>query len=334
MTGSAGFIGSNFVRMLLEKDKSIKIASLDALTYAGNLSSLKDVLDSPRHEFVKGDIRDHLKVERLIKDCDLVFNFAAESHVDRSIHGPQIFLDANVNGCFTILEALRKSKKKIRFVQISTDEVYGTLGDTGQFTETSLLSPNSPYAASKASADLLTRSYFKTYGLDAIITRCANNYGPFQFPEKLIPLMIFRSGQGQKLPVYGDGLYVRDWIHVLDHCEGIWLAATNGKAGEIYNFGATNEWTNLQIVKQVLKLTGQSESLIEFVKDRPGHDRRYAVDSTKAQRDLNWKPKISFSEGLKKTVEWYQSNPKWLEEVTTGEYQKFYDSWYSHRKAG
>lgn len=329
VTGCAGFIGSNFLRWLLSTEKSCDVVHLDALTYAGNLESIRDLLDSSRHQFFKGDIRDAAAVEKCMHDADIVINFAAESHVDRSIDGPGAFVDTNIRGTFTLLEAARKQKKKPRFVQVSTDEVYGSLGPTGKFTESTPLAPNSPYSASKASADLLVRSYQHTFGLDTVTTRCSNNYGPFQFPEKLIPLMIQNAQSRKKLPVYGDGMNVRDWIHVEDHARGVWLAATKGSSGEVYNFGSDNEWPNIQIVKSILKLLNQDESLIEFVKDRPGHDRRYAIDSSKAQRELGWKPQISFDEGLKNTVKWYLENRQWLESVTTGDYQKFYERWYN-----
>lgn len=328
VTGGAGFIGSNFVKWLHNSQKIISIINLDALTYSGNLGNLKELLDSPRHTFVKGNICDEKILEEWVPKASMIINFAAESHVDRSIDGPQKFIETNIQGTFQLLEATRKLNPKVRFVQVSTDEVYGSLGATGKFTEETPLASNSPYSSSKAAADLLVRAYHHTYGLDTITTRCSNNYGPFQFPEKLIPLMIFRALQNEPLPVYGDGKNVRDWIHVLDHCQGVWDAATLGKSGEVYNLGSDNEWENIQIVQELLKILGKPESLISFVKDRPGHDKRYAIDSKKARFQLKWRPKISFEEGLKETVEWYLANPDWLTSVTSGEYQNFFSKWY------
>lgn len=328
VTGGAGFIGSNFVKWLHDHDSSISITNLDTLTYSGNLENIKELLKSPRHTFVKGNICDEKLATALISKTDLVINFAAESHVDRSIDGPQAFITTNIQGTFNLLEATRKVSPKIRFVQVSTDEVYGSLGPTGKFTEETPLAPNSPYSSSKASADLLVRAYHHTFGMDVVTTRCSNNYGAYQFPEKLIPLMIFRAQKNESLPVYGDGKNVRDWIHVLDHSRGVWAAATRGKAGEVYNFGSDNEWENIKIVKQLLSILGKPESLITYVKDRPGHDKRYAIDSSKAQNELGWKPQVSFSEGLKSTVDWYLSNSEWLSSVTSGEYQKFFSKWY------
>jgi dTDP-glucose 4,6-dehydratase len=335
VTGCAGFIGSNFLRILLEMDPEVEITHIDALTYAGNLASLKDILSNPRHHFVRADIRDAEKMLSLITDADLIINFAAESHVDRSIDGPQDFIETNINGTFHLLEAARKimnSGKKVRYVQVSTDEVYGSLGDEGKFTEETPLAANSPYSSSKASADLLVRAYHHTYGLDTVTTRCSNNYGPFQFPEKLIPLMILKARRNESLPVYGDGLNVRDWIHVDDHARGVWAAASLGRSGEVYNFGSDNEWTNLQIVKEILKLVDRPESLITYVKDRPGHDRRYAIDAHKAHQELKWRPQVSFAEGLRNTVDWYRNSEEWLQSVLSGDYQSFYDRWYAERK--
>jgi dTDP-glucose 4,6-dehydratase len=317
VTGGAGFIGSNFVKWLHENDSNVHITNLDALTYSGNLENIKDLLKSPRHTFVKGNICDEPLAAELISKVDIVINFAAESHVDRSIDGPQAFIKTNIQGTFNLLEATRKVSRKVRFVQVSTDEVYGSLGSTGKFTEETPLAPNSPYSSSKASADLLVRAYHHTYGMDVVTTRCSNNYGAYQFPEKLIPLMILRALKNESLPVYGDGKNVRDWIHVLDHSRGVWAAATKGVSGEVYNFGSDNEWENIKIVKELLKILNKPESLISFVKDRPGHDKRYAIDSSKAQRELGWKPQVSFSEGLKSTVDWYLSNSAWLSSVTS-----------------
>lgn len=328
VTGCAGFIGSNFVKWLHDHDKTVHITNLDALTYSGNLENIKELLNSERHKFVKGNICDPAVTDDLVKNADMVINFAAESHVDRSIDGPKEFIQTNIFGTFNLLESVRKNSKKIRFVQVSTDEVYGSLGDIGKFTEETPLAPNSPYSSSKASSDLLVRSYQHTFGFDTVTTRCSNNYGAYQFPEKLIPLMIHRASNDQKLPVYGDGRNVRDWIHVLDHARGIWMAATKGRSGEVYNFGSDNEWENIKIVKELLKNLGKPESLIEYVKDRPGHDKRYAIDSSKAHNELGWKPEISFDAGLKGTIDWYLSNKEWLTSVTSGEYQKFFNKWY------
>lgn len=331
VTGCAGFIGSNFIKWALEAKPDWEITHLDALTYAGNLESIKEVLDHPRHHFFKGDIRDENKVRELVPQQDMILNFAAESHVDRSIDGPKEFIDTNVMGTFQLLEAVKNLNPKARYVQVSTDEVYGSLEEEGYFTEETPLAPNSPYSASKASADLLVRAYHHTFGLDTVTTRCSNNYGAFQFPEKLIPLMISKAENNESLPVYGDGQNVRDWIHVKDHCRGIWAAATEGKSGEVYNFGSNNEWKNIDIVKEILGLLDRPESLITFVKDRPGHDKRYAIDSAKANKELGWEPEISFKEGLKETVQWYQNNKDWLQSVKSGDYASFYDRWYEKR---
>ena len=322
VTGCAGFIGSNFVRRLLKQDSKLEIINVDALTYAGNLSNIADILDHPRHRFVKGDLRDAALIERLVEpDLDMVINFAAESHVDRSIEGPKAFIDSNINGTFNLLEAVRKTRKPMRFVQVSTDEVYGSLGETGLFREDSPLRPSSPYSASKAAADLWVNAYGHTYKMDFVITRCSNNYGPYQFPEKLIPLMTLNATQGKKLPIYGTGKNVRDWIHVWDHCDGIWLAATRGRSGEVYNFGANTERTNLEIVREILQVLGKPETLIEYVTDRPGHDWRYAIDSSKVQNELGWTPQVSFADGLKNTIHWYLEHKDWAHKVQSGEYR-------------
>jgi dTDP-glucose 4,6-dehydratase len=331
MTGGAGFIGSNFIKWLLQHDSSVHITNLDALTYAGNLESLKNELANPRHNFVKGNICDSKLVRSLVAEADAVLNFAAESHVDRSIDGPRIFMDTNIQGTFELLEAVRASGKDIRYLQVSTDEVYGSLGPTGLFHETTPLAPNSPYSSSKASADLLVRAYQHTYGMDTITTRCSNNYGPFQFPEKLIPLMIKNAKDDKRLPVYGDGMNVRDWIYVTDHCEGIWAALKKGKSGEVYNFGGKAEYPNIQIIKKILSLLGKNESLIEYVKDRPGHDKRYAMACEKAEEELGWTPKTDFEAGLQKTVSWYLENQPWVQSVTSGSYQDFYNRWYNRQ---
>lgn len=324
ITGGAGFIGSHFLRYILKARPETEVINFDLLTYAGNLENLSDVKDNPRYEFVKGDILDFKKVENVLKGCGGIINFAAESHVDRSILGPEAFVQTNVVGAQRLLDLAKKNK--IRFVQISTDEVYGSLGDKGQFTEKSPLEPNSPYSASKAAADLICRAYFHTYNADVLVTRCSNNYGPFQFPEKLIPLMISNARSDKPLPVYGDGLNIRDWIYVEDHCSAILDVFEKGKAGEVYNIGANNEWPNLEIVKKILESLKKPETLINFVKDRPGHDRRYALDSSKVQKELGWKPKMTFEMGLQKTISWYVENEKWLKNLQTGAYQKYYET--------
>jgi len=331
VTGGAGFIGSSFVRYLLE-ESDVRIINLDALTYAGNLASLADCLGSQRHEFVRGDIGSADLVSHLLKRhaVDGIIHFAAESHVDRSILGPKVFVETNVQGTLTLLCAAREAGVR-RFLQVSTDEVYGSLGGAGFFTEETPLSPNSPYSASKASADLLVRAFHHTFGMDTVTTRCSNNYGPYQFPEKLIPLMIRNARQDKPLPVYGDGLNVRDWLYVRDHCAAIWAAYCHGRSGEVYNIGGNSEKTNLEVVRAILRHVGKPESLITFVKDRPGHDRRYAIDSTKARRELGWQPAVDFDTGIARTVEWYLANDAWLEQVVSGDYQTYYDQMYGQR---
>jgi dTDP-glucose 4,6-dehydratase len=410
VTGGAGFIGSHFIKYALAKNPDLHIINLDLLTYAGNLENLAELnnLDSrgtdqhknSRYTFVKGDIRNHELTTKVASDCDAIVNFAAESHVDRSITGPEAFVQTNVLGTLNLLETARKinstnsnsnndgaqnqntsnqntdanntnntgnapklnasksnnyHQQKIRFVQISTDEVYGSLGETGSFSETTPIAPNSPYSASKAAADLLCRSYFHTFNMDVMITRCSNNYGPNQFPEKLIPLMINNAKNGKSLPVYGDGLNVRDWIYVEDHCSAIYSVLEKGKSGEVYNIGSDNEWPNIQIVKKIIQLVSEnnirpadlatnifagnsissdnlcSEKLITYVTDRPGHDRRYSIDSSKIKSELSWHPQTSFDIGLKKTVDWYLNSKAWLDHVTTGEYKKYYDQQYVNR---
>jgi dTDP-glucose 4,6-dehydratase len=332
VTGGAGFIGCNLVRHLLRERPRWKVVNLDKLTYAGNLESLADLRDDSRHVFVRGDIADAKLVERLCVDhgVDALFNVAAESHVDRSILGPALFVETNVAGTQALLDVARVCKVK-RFVQVGTDEVYGSLGPQGRFTETSPLEPSSPYSASKAAADLLVRGHARTYGLDTVITRSSNNYGPYQFPEKLIPLMIANALEGNPLPVYGDGLQVRDWIHVEDHCAALVAALEKGRAGETYNVGAGDEWPNLHVVRRILAILGKPESLIEHVKDRPGHDRRYALDARKARAELEWAPRVAFAEGLARTVEWYLANRPWWERVRTGEYRAYYQRNYGER---
>jgi dTDP-glucose 4,6-dehydratase len=332
VTGGAGFIGSHFIKHLLKVDSSIEVINLDLLTYAGNLNNLTEIKNHPSYRFVKGDIRDVSLVSELLTQCNAVINFAAESHVDRSITGPEAFIQTNIFGTFCLLEAVRKNPS-VRFIQISTDEVYGSLGSEGSFSEESPIQPNSPYSASKASADLLCRSYFHTFNLDILITRCSNNYGPNQFPEKLIPLMIHNASSNESLPVYGDGLNIRDWIFVDDHCSAIVATLKNGSAGEVYNVGSDNEWTNLQIVKKLLQILDRPESLIKYVKDRPGHDKRYAINSAKIKSNLGWAPKTNFEEGLNRTVSWYRHNLAWVKEVTSGDYLKFYEKQYGPKKS-
>ncbi len=331
VTGGAGFIGSNFVRYLLA-ETDVRIVNLDALTYAGNLASLAGCLDSPRHVFVRGDIRSADLVAYLLKHygVDGIIHFAAESHVDRSILGPRAFVETNVQGTLTLLCAAREAGTR-RFLQVSTDEVYGSLGSEGAFTESTPLSPNSPYSASKASADLLVRAFHHTYGMDTVTTRCSNNYGPYQFPEKLIPLMILNARGDRPLPVYGDGLNVRDWLYVRDHCTAVWAAFLRGRAGEVYNIGGNSEKTNLEVVRTILRHVGKPESLITFVKDRPGHDRRYAIDAAKIRAELGWRPEMDFETGIAETVRWYLANEAWLAQVVSGEYQTYYERMYGRR---
>ena len=332
VTGGAGFIGSNLVRLLRRERPAWTVVNLDKLTYAGNLESLADLKDDPKHVFVRGDIGNAELVAYLLRThaVDAVLNLAAESHVDRSILGPGVFVETNVAGTQVLLEAARHHRLA-RFVQVSTDEVYGSLGPQGKFTEASPLQPSSVYSASKCAADLIAQSYQHTFGLDLVVTRCSNNYGPYQFPEKLIPLMIANALEDKRLPVYGDGLQVRDWIHVEDHCRGILAALENGRSGEVYNFGAENEQANLMTVRALLGLLGKPESLIEYVKDRPGHDRRYAIDASKARSALGWAPRAEFDAGLRATVAWYVANRAWWERVRSGEYRGYYERNYGSR---
>jgi len=332
VTGGAGFIGSNFVRMVLSEHKDCFIVNLDKLTYAGNLENLAGFENNPNHKFTKGDICDGALVEKIIDDykIDSIVNFAAESHVDRSITGPKIFIEANVTGTLTLLEAARDKKIK-KFIQISTDEVYGSLGPNGKFIEETPLSPNSPYSASKAAADHLVRAFGHTWGLPYNITRCSNNYGEYQFPEKMIPLMINNALSDKDLPVYGDGMQVRDWLYVYDHCTAVWKVLTEGRVGDVYNIGGCNEKANLEVIGLILDHIKKPKSLIKHVKDRPGHDRRYAIDAAKIMTELNWKPSVSFEQGIAKTIDWYLNNKKWLNNVVSGDYQKYYDSMYSNR---
>lgn len=332
VTGGAGFIGSNFVRMLLLEHPDCLVVNLDKLTYAGNLENLADFENNPNHRFIKGDICDGALIVKIIDEyrINTIINFAAESHVDRSITEPKVFIETNVIGTLTLLEAAR-DKKLERFIQISTDEVYGALGPKGKFTEQTPLSPNSPYSASKAAADLLVKAFGHTWGVKYNICRSSNNYGPYQFPEKLIPLMLNNALNNKDLPVYGDGLYVRDWLYVYDHCTAVWKVLTEAPPGEIYNIGGCNEKTNLEVIKLILNRLDKPDSLIRHVTDRPGHDRRYAIDATKITTQLNWRPSVSFEEGINKTIDWYLQNKKWLSNVVSGDYQKYYESMYGNR---
>ncbi|MEJ3718861.1 dTDP-glucose 4,6-dehydratase [Paenibacillus polymyxa] len=331
VTGGAGFIGSNFVLYMLKQHPDYEIVNIDALTYAGNLENLKSIENHPKHTFVKADITDAQVIDQLMQQgIDVVVNFAAESHVDRSILEPEVFVKTNVLGTQVLLDAAKKYNVA-KFVQVSTDEVYGSLGETGLFTEETPLQPNSPYSASKAGGDLLVRAYHETFGLPVNITRCSNNYGPYQFPEKLIPLMISRALSDQQLPVYGDGLNIRDWLYVEDHCSAIDLVIHQGKLGEVYNIGGNNERTNVHIVKTILKELGKPESLISYVQDRPGHDRRYGIDPTKIMNELGWKPKHSFETGIKETIRWYLDNEEWWTRIQSGEYQQYYAKQYDSR---
>ncbi len=328
ITGGAGFIGSNFIRHLLNKYPDYEITNLDKLTYAGNLENLRDIEDNPHYRFIKGDICNKKTVDSIVRNgVDTILNFAAESHVDRSILGPESFIRTDIYGTYTLLEAARKHKIK-RYIQISTDEVYGSI-EKGSFKETDSLNPSSPYAASKASADLLCLSYFTAYKLPVIITRSSNNYGPYQFPEKLIPLFITNALENKPLPLYGDGLNVRDWLYVLDNCSAIDLILYKGEIGEIYNVGADNERTNIEITKAILKILGKDEGLIKRVKDRPGHDRRYSLDSKKI-RELGWRPEYDFEKALKETVNWYRNNETWWRRLKK-KAEKFYKKQYGPR---
>ena len=299
---------------MLNNHPNYKIINLDCLTYCGNLSNLKDVENNPNYEFIYGNINDKNLVRDLIKQVDCVVNFAAETHVDNSIKNPEIFIETNVSGTLNLLQTCKEIGIE-RFIQISTDEVYGTLGKTGYFDENSPLAPNNPYSASKASADMLVRAYYKTYNLPAIITRCTNNYGPYQYPEKLIPYFISKLLKNEKVPIYGDGLNVRDWLYVYDHTSAIDIVLNKGKTGEIYNIGTNNEQTNLEIAKLILKIMNKDESYIDFVEDRLGHDKRYALSSKKIQNELNWKPKVEFNEGITQTINWYLNNQNWIEKI-------------------
>ena len=346
VTGGAGFIGSNFIKYLLETYPNDVIVNLDSLTYAGNLENLKDIEDNKNYTFVKGDIRDRPLVRSLFEKYDFthVVNMAAESHVDRSIVEPDIFLTTNIIGTEVLLDEAKRAwkvhpddkyskeyKEGVLFHQVSTDEVYGELGKEGLFTEDMPLLPNSPYSASKASADLIARSYNKTFGMPITISRCSNNYGPYQFPEKLIPLMINNCLKDISLPVYGDGMQIRDWLHVLDHCIAIDTILQKGESGEVYNIGGNNEKANIEIVKLIIKTTGKSEDLITYVKDRPGHDRRYAIDNTKISTELGWEPSYTFERGMEEAIQWYLDNQQWIDNIVSGDYQSYYDEMYEQK---
>lgn len=346
VTGGAGFIGSNFVKYMLET-YDYNIINIDSLTYAGNLENLKEVESNPRYTFVKGDIRDREILDTIFREhnIDTVVNFAAESHVDRSIEDPEIFLSTNVLGTQALLDTAKKYwkvnpedkhcrlfKEGVKYLQVSTDEVYGTLGKEGMFTETTPLAPNSPYSASKTGADLIVRAYHETFGMPINITRCSNNYGPYQFPEKLIPLMINNCLNNRELPVYGDGMQIRDWLHVKDHCTGISTVLHKGKVGEVYNIGGNNEKANIEIVKLIINNLGKSEGLIKYVQDRPGHDRRYAIDNTKITTELGWSPSYTFEQGIKETIEWYLANEEWMNKIVSGDYMKYYEEMYKEVK--
>ena len=346
VTGGAGFIGANFIHFLHREHPEHKIVNVDKLTYAGNLNNLTDIAEGENYRFIKGDIRDRTAMAEVFKRYDIthVVNFAAESHVDRSITDPELFLTTNILGTQALLDTAKTHWKLapndayskeyrpgVKFLQVSTDEVYGALGKTGLFTEQTPLSPNSPYSAAKASADMVCRAYHATFGMPLNITRCSNNYGPYQFPEKLIPLMINNCLSGKALPVYGDGMQIRDWLHVYDHCTAIYRVLTAGEPGEVYNIGGNNEKANLDIVRLIIKTLGKDESLITYVKDRPGHDRRYAIDNTKITTKLGWKPSYTFEQGIAETIAWYQANGEWLNTVLSGAYQDYYDRMYAGR---
>ena len=343
VTGGAGFIGSNFVKYMLDRYPEYQIINVDALTYAGNLENLRDVAGNPNYSFIKTDIRDRARMDEIFASygIDTVVNFAAESHVDRSIVEPEVFLTTNIIGTQALLEIAKKYWKVhpgdkycrafqpgVKFLQVSTDEVYGALGPTGKFVETMPLCPNSPYSASKAAADMFVRAYHETFGLPVNITRCSNNYGPYQFPEKLIPLMINNCLNDQELPVYGDGMQIRDWLHVADHCGAIDAVLHKGLAGEVYNVGGNNEKANIEIVRLIIEALGKSEGLIKYVQDRPGHDRRYAIDNTKITSQLGWEPAYTFQQGMQETIQWYLANTQWIEHIVSGDYANYYEEMY------
>jgi len=332
VTGGAGFIGSSFIRYALETRKGIEIVNFDLLTYAGNLGNLAEVANDSRYQFVRGDIAENSHVEKVFRKHrpDVVVNFAAETHVDRSIENSAPFVRANVEGTRCLLDQARAHKVS-RFIQISTDEVYGSLGSTGSFREDSPLDPSSPYSASKAAADLMALSYFRTYRLPCVVTRCSNNYGPYQFPEKLIPVLITNAMEDRPLPIYGDGLNVREWIFADEHSRAVLTALDRGVPGEVYNIGSGYEKTNIDVVREVLRLLGKPESLIHFVKDRPGHDRRYAIDCSKIRKEWNWQPRIDFSTGLASTIDWYRKHQDWIREIKDASYLSYYDRMYTRR---
>lgn len=346
VTGGAGFIGSNFIHYVLQRYENVRLVNLDALTYAGNLENLSCVSEDLRYTFVKGDIRDRALLDQIFLEYefDTVVNFAAESHVDRSIVEPEVFLATNVLGTQALLDAAkahwklhpedkrsREYREGVRFLQVSTDEVYGALGKTGRFTETTPLAPNSPYAASKAGADLIVRAYYETYGLPVNITRCSNNYGPYQFPEKLIPLMLNNCMEDRPLPIYGDGLQVRDWLYVEDHCSAICAVLEKGASGQVYNIGGSNERTNLEIVNLIVEELGKSKDIITHVPDRMGHDRRYAIDNTKITTQLGWQPAYSFQNGMARTIRWYLEHRDWMARIVSGSYQSYYEQMYGQK---
>ncbi|MFA5026609.1 MAG: dTDP-glucose 4,6-dehydratase [Candidatus Methylomirabilota bacterium] len=335
VTGGMGFIGSNFVRHLLAHHKQARVVNLDALTYAGNPRNLQEFAADPRHRFVRGDICDEALVEKTLaaERVETIVHFAAESHVDRSILKADDFIRTNVQGTRVLLDAARRAGVG-RFLHVSTDEVYGSLPDSGAFHEDWPIRPNSPYAASKAGADVLARAYFVTFGLPVVITRTCNNYGPYQFPEKFIPLMIVNACRDLPLPIYGDGLYVREWLHVEDHCRALALVLSRGRIGEVYNIGSGDERTNLDVVREILRIVGKPESLLRRVQDRPGHDRRYALDAGKLRRELGFAPRIPLAEGLRETVRWYQEHEAWWQEILSGEYRAYYQAQYGERGAG
>jgi dTDP-glucose 4,6-dehydratase len=343
VTGGAGFIGSNFIHYMLNKYNDIKIINVDKLTYAGNLENLKSVEKNPNYKFIQADICDKEFIEKIFQEnsIDYVVNFAAESHVDRSIKEPEVFVKTNVLGTVTLLNAAKNAwetedgfKEGVKYLQVSTDEVYGSLGKTGYFMETTPLDPHSPYSSSKTGADLMVKAYFDTYKMPVNITRCSNNYGPYQFPEKLIPLIINNCLNKRSLPVYGDGMNIRDWLYVEDHCKAIDMVVNNGRLGEVYNIGGHNERTNIHIVKTIIDYVGSSvdntvtESLIKYVEDRKGHDRRYGIDPTKIKNELGWEPETAFEDGIKKTIKWYLDNEDWMKNVTSGQYQSYYKKMY------
>ena len=332
VTGGAGFIGSDFIRKVVAERPDCRVVNFDLLTYAGNLANLEACRDAANYRFVRGDICDEDAVRRLLEEhsVDHVVHFAAESHVDRSILGPKVFAETNVVGTLVLLQASRAAGVE-KYLQVSTDEVYGSLGPEGKFVETTPLAPNSPYSASKASADFFVRSFHETYGMDVRITRCSNNYGPYQFPEKMIPLMVHNALSDKPLPVYGDGLQVRDWLYVRDHSNAILRVLESGTAGAVYNIGGENERANLDVIRCILDQVGKPHSLIRHVEDRPGHDRRYAIDAGKIRSELGWRPETTFEEGIRETIDWYLSNGEWLRGVTSGDYQKYYDTWYGDR---